>query len=87
MAWVSHYFGKRIAMKDLRDPKERQRFLQDRINQNLRIRRSKKGLDLFSRTTKANNSMMSSLADLFEMLENKDEIEYRKLLKQFRLGM
>jgi len=74
-------------MADLRDPKERQKFLQDSINRNLKTRNSKQSKDMISRTTRGNSGMMTSLADLFEMLENKDETEYRKLLKQFRLGM
>ena len=76
-----------LYMADLRDPKERQKFLQDSINRNLKTRNSKQSKDMISRTTRGNSGMMTSLADLFEMLENKDETEYRKLLKQFRLGM
>lgn len=63
-------------MKDLRDPKERQRFLQERIDRNLK--RSKTTTDRLA-------SYSNMIGNLVEMFENKDEAEYRRLLKLYRL--
>ena len=66
-------------MKDLRDPRERQKFLQERINRNLVVRKLKEP----TKTMHAlGSNMMSNLADLFDTPE---EAEYKRLLKQYRL--
>ncbi|MDX2003543.1 MAG: hypothetical protein SFW35_13995 [Chitinophagales bacterium] len=70
-------------MKDFRDPRVRQKFLQESVNRNLLIQKLKR----IQMETSANRLVSDAnlIGNLIDFFENNEEAEYQRLMKQFKL--